>query len=115
MKLTSGLAIASLATGILAAPISDASSEGIVARAVAKKTRTDNLLFRTPLTTFHQYRNAANPSELDWTAETCGGTPYGYPFDRACQRHEFAYRNYKAQGRLTSANRKRIDDLYFEE
>jgi hypothetical protein len=39
----------------------------------------------------------------------------GYPFEPGCQRHDFGYRNYKAQGRFTDANKLRIDDNFLAE
>lgn len=30
----------------------------------------------------------------------------------SCRRHDFGYRNFKAQGRFTDANRLRIDDVF---
>jgi Prokaryotic phospholipase A2 len=30
----------------------------------------------------------------------------------ACQRHDFGYRNFKAQNRFTAANKLRIDDKF---
>jgi len=130
MKL-SGLAIASLLSGAaLAAPAAapdaslisdDASSDWALFKrqsAAIKRGRTDNLLFRTTLGGFIQYRNAKNPSWLTWSSNGCNyspDNPRGYPFLQACQRHDFGYRNYKNQKRFTSANRKKIDDKFHDE
>lgn len=37
-------------------------------------------------------------------------TAVGFPFDPACKRHDFGYRNFKAQVRFTESNKLRIDD-----
>lgn len=74
---------------------------------------TDNLLLHTPMPAFQTARNAKNPAYLDWTSDGCTDSPdkpLGYNFLPSCQRHDFGYRNYKAQGRFTEPNRKIIDD-----
>ncbi|ATY59256.1 phospholipase A2 [Cordyceps militaris CM01] len=77
---------------------------------------TDRYLFFTALPTFLQYRAQKNPSTLDWSSDGCTSAPdnpFKFPFEPACQRHDFGYRNYKAQGRFTSDGRYRVD-LNFE-
>ncbi|PHH59062.1 hypothetical protein CDD81_3827 [Ophiocordyceps australis] len=41
--------------------------------------------------------------------------PFGFPFEEACQRHDFGYRNYKAEQRFTKENRKKIDSNFLKD
>lgn len=83
---------------------------------------TDRLLFSDTLSSFLDSKRARDPSSLNWTDDGCSYSPdypSGYNFLNSCQRHDFGYRNYKAQGRFTDAGRLRIDenfkaDLYNE-
>ncbi|KAK4223794.1 prokaryotic phospholipase A2-domain-containing protein [Podospora fimiseda] len=78
-------------------------------------TITDQLIFSSTLPQFTARRNARNPSNLDWSSDGCSNSPdnpFGFPFTPACHRHDFGYRNYKAQSRFTDANRLRIDDKF---
>lgn len=83
---------------------------------------TDKLLFTDTLSTFLVAKTARDPGNLDWTDDGCSYSPdepFGYNFLDSCKRHDFGYRNYKAQGRFTDSNRLRIDnnfksDLYNE-
>lgn len=73
---------------------------------------TDRYLFDISLESFGSYRNARNPASLDWSSDNCSDSPdnpLGFPFTPGCQRHDFGYRNYKAQGRFTDAAKLRID------
>ncbi|KAK6534036.1 hypothetical protein TWF281_005375 [Arthrobotrys megalospora] len=38
--------------------------------------------------------------------------PYGYEFLNSCYRHDFGYRNFKAQNRFTDGNREDIDQRF---
>lgn len=58
---------------------------------------------------------------LDWSTDGCSvprlsdparSQPGGFDFRNACWRHDFGYRNYKAQGRFTEPNRRQIDDNF---
>jgi hypothetical protein len=62
---------------------------------------TDNLLFSISLADFEVHRAAINPSQLDWTSDGCTESPdnpLNFNFHPACQRHDFGYHNYQAQG-----------------
>jgi hypothetical protein len=64
---------------------------------------TDRLLFSTTISGFETARNAKNPASLDWTSDGCSSSPdnpFGFDFIWSCHRHDFGYRNYKAQGRF---------------
>ncbi|KAM3515881.1 hypothetical protein MY11210_000421 [Beauveria gryllotalpidicola] len=79
---------------------------------------TDRYLFSTPLPTFLQYREKESPDSLDWSSDGCtyaSNNPFGFPFEPACQRHDFGYRNYKAQTRFDSDSQYRIDMNFYND
>ena len=93
-----------------------------------RAARTDELLFRHSLSDFlaihasirdktsRQARD--DPYDLNWTTDGCTNAmdyPRGWPFVKACFRHDFAYRNYKDQGRFDKEHKKRADDLFYRE
>ncbi len=52
---------------------------------------------------------------FDWSTDYCSTSPdnpFGFPFQTACARHDFGYRNYKAAGTF-SANKARIDSALY--
>lgn len=76
---------------------------------------TDQYLFSITLPAFTSRRNARDPPSLIWDSDGCSSSPdnpFGFPFTPACHRHDFGYRNYKAQNRFTDAGKKRIDDQF---
>jgi len=55
--------------------------------------------------------------EFDWSTDYCSSSPdnpFGFPFQNACARHDFGYRNYKAVGAF-EANKSRIDSAFYED
>jgi hypothetical protein len=89
------------------------------AAAVDIPTVTDQYLFHTSLSGFESTR-AQQPynGQLDWSSDGCSwspDTPFGWQFLPGCHRHDFGYRNYKKQGRFTSANRLKIDDNLYSD
>ena len=75
---------------------------------------TDTLLFSDSMAQFQAARNAQNPPELDWSSDGCTDAPddpLGFDFLQSCQRHDFGYRNYKAQGRF-DAGKPSIDSNF---
>ncbi|WP_197038473.1 phospholipase A2 [Herbidospora cretacea] len=77
--------------------------------------RTDRLVFGIPLRDFiAQAGRKDRDRELVWVADGCSFTDDegGFDFDDACRRHDFGYRNLRAQGRLTSEGRRRVDDRF---
>lgn len=70
-----------------------------------------------PLETFQSMKRLS-PPPFDWTSDGCSfgeiSGPFRDSFNRACDRHDFGYRNYGGGGRLrlenTEARRTRIDD-----
>ncbi|MFG2877395.1 phospholipase [Streptomyces sp. NPDC048337] len=54
---------------------------------------------------------------FDWSTDYCTTSPdnpFGFPFQTACARHDFGYRNYKATGTF-SANKPRLDDAFYSD
>ncbi|MCP8711861.1 phospholipase [Streptomyces sp. AC04842] len=54
---------------------------------------------------------------FDWSTDYCSSSPdnpFGFPFQIACARHDFGYRNYKAAGSF-SANKSRLDSAFYED
>lgn len=79
---------------------------------------TDQLLFDDTLPEFITARNAEDPPYLDWSSDGCSDSPdnpLGFPFEPACYRHDFGYRNYKEQDRFTDSNRLKIDNNFKSE
>jgi hypothetical protein len=120
MKFTTALLLV-LPLAVSASPLETRFAELLFSRQSAA-SETDRLLFSVTLSAFLQARAAQNPSYLDWSSDSCSSSPdnpFGFPFDPACQRHDFGYRNYKAQNRFTDAGKLRIDnnfrnDLYHQ-
>ncbi|KNG87743.1 secretory phospholipase A2 [Aspergillus nomiae NRRL 13137] len=83
---------------------------------------TDELLFSIELPEFTARRGEKDPPQLDWYSDGCTkapSNPFGFPFQRACERHDFGYQNYRRQGRFTKAAKAQIDlrfkeDLYHQ-
>jgi hypothetical protein len=77
---------------------------------------TDGYLFNTSLTDFQALRaQQPNGDQLDWSSDGCSDAPdnpFGFNLVKACYRHDFGYRNYKAQGRFTDGNRLAIDNNF---
>ncbi|MFB8107112.1 MULTISPECIES: phospholipase [unclassified Streptomyces] len=62
-------------------------------------------------------RGAWSAYGFDWSTDYCSSSPdnpFGFPFQTACARHDFGYRNYKAAGTF-SANKARIDSAFHED
>ncbi|MGA4846183.1 phospholipase [Streptomyces sp. G5(2025)] len=54
---------------------------------------------------------------FDWSTDYCTqapDNPFGFPFNNACARHDFGYRNYKAAGSF-DANKARVDSAFYED
>ncbi|RYP62620.1 hypothetical protein DL771_009663 [Monosporascus sp. 5C6A] len=83
------------------------------------EAETDRLLFSVSLSEFLAARDARSPPGLDWSSDGCSSSPenpFGFDFEPACLRHDFGYRNYKAQDRFEAGkaaiDRKFRADLY---
>ena len=111
--------LALLATASAALPYTTANDNPlstIQTRATTCSTKaTDNLIFKASMKTFQNARKSKNPSKCNWSSDNCSKSPDkpdGYDFIPSCQRHDFGYRNTKAQKRFTKAMKKRIDDNF---
>ena len=104
MQLTQSLAL-SLPALALALPT-------LVPRLTVLETTTDILLFTDTIAIFEAARNSQSPSTLIWTSDGCSDSPdnpLGFNFKPSCHRHDFGYRNYKAQARFTDDAKNKID------
>ncbi|MDX3638958.1 phospholipase [Streptomyces sp. MB09-02B] len=64
-----------------------------------------------------QNQRAWSAYEFDWSTDHCTASPdnpFGFPFQTACARHDFGYRNYRAAGQF-DANKSRIDSAFHED
>ena len=89
--------LAALVSSALAAPTSSLEVRETAVQA------TDRLLFSSTISQFIAARNAKNPAGLDWSSDGCSSSPdnpLGFDFENSCYRHDFGYRNTKAQSRF---------------
>ncbi|KAK4149633.1 prokaryotic phospholipase A2-domain-containing protein [Chaetomidium leptoderma] len=113
--------IVCLASSVLALPAPSEADSSLVQRQTASQI-TDQYLYSITLPAFTSRRNARDPATLDWNSDGCTSSPdnpFGFPFVPACHRHDFGYRNYKAQSRFTAAGKLNVDnnfktDLYYQ-
>ncbi|EQL32329.1 hypothetical protein BDFG_05462 [Blastomyces dermatitidis ATCC 26199] len=118
MKTTFLLTLCSMGAFTLSAPTAAAPADGdlsiLTARAETPRQATDRLLFSSTMAQFTAARNKKRPSSLNWRSDGCSKSPDkpGFNFLPSCYRHDFGYRNYKAQGRFSKANKKKIDKLF---
>jgi Prokaryotic phospholipase A2 len=77
---------------------------------------TDDYLFARSLGEFGGIRaQQPHADQLDWSSDGCSASPddpFGFTFLPACHRHDFGYRNYRAQGRFTESNRLAVDNRF---
>jgi hypothetical protein len=79
---------------------------------------TDYLIWAAPLAYFANHRVARSPECFDWSTDGCTSSPnhlFGFNFVTCCRRHDFAYRNLKHQGRLTSSTREEADQNFSDD
>jgi hypothetical protein len=53
---------------------------------------------------------------FDWSTDLCSASPdnpLGFDFTLSCHRHDFGYRNYKAVGAFTAANKSLVDSAFY--
>ena len=77
---------------------------------------TDDYLYDISLSDFTILRGEKpHADQLDWSSDSCSYSPddpLGYEFTESCDRHDFGYRNYKAQTRFNEDTRLTIDDNF---
>ncbi|CAN9469607.1 unnamed protein product [Alternaria alternata] len=103
-----------LATVLGLASLAVSAPAALVSRQASLEQVTDNYMFDISIDEFITNRNAKNPPELDWSSNGCTASPdnpFGFDFINSCYRHDFGYRNFKAQNRF-EANKARIDDNF---
>ncbi|EGX55764.1 secreted protein [Streptomyces zinciresistens K42] len=115
--LTTGLAASALSLVTLVAAASAADA------APADKPQVLSSWTQTSASSYNAWTAArANQSAwsaygFDWSTDYCSSSPdnpFGFPFSTSCARHDFGYRNYKAQGTF-SANKARLDSAFYED
>ncbi|KID85041.1 secretory phospholipase A2 [Metarhizium guizhouense ARSEF 977] len=82
-------------------------------RATCTNAVTYNLIFAVSIGSFEKSCNAKDPPGCNWSSDNCSWSPDkpdGFNFIPSCHRHDFGYRNTKAQKRFTSEMKTRIDD-----
>lgn len=122
--LTTVAAVLAASTSVTALPASESPAmlarAELESRATCSKAATDKLIFKVSINSFEKARKAKNPSKCNWSSDGCSWSPDkpdGYNFIPSCHRHDFGYRNTKAQKRFTKAMKAKIDtnfknDLY---
>ncbi|KFX88789.1 hypothetical protein V495_05155 [Pseudogymnoascus sp. VKM F-4514 (FW-929)] len=115
------VAILAASTSVSALPTYSESPEMIARTALESRATTctkagvDKLTFKVSIGSFEKARKAKNPSKCNWKSDNCSWSPDkpdGYNFIPSCHRHDFGYRNTKAQKRFTKAMKKKIDDNF---
>ncbi|RYN29389.1 hypothetical protein AA0115_g5178 [Alternaria tenuissima] len=103
-----------LATVLGLASLAVSAPAALVSRQASLEQVTDSYMFDISIDEFITNRNTKNPPELDWSSNGCTASPdnpFGFDFINSCYRHDFGYRNFKAQNRF-EANKARIDDKF---
>ncbi|GAA4290902.1 phospholipase [Streptomyces violaceoruber] len=105
---------AALALGVAAAPAQ--ADTTIKPQVLASFTQTSASSQNAWLAA-NRNQSAWAAYEFDWSTDLCTqapDNPFGFPFNTACARHDFGYRNYKAAGSF-DANKSRIDSAFYED
>jgi hypothetical protein len=115
------IGVASTLIGVLGPSGVDALSERQIGR-------LDTLVFQTPLDNFRRIasRRSGIDAVFDWSTDHCsaplvGNTGRSFDFTTSCQRHDFAYRNFKKadsespqRGQLWNSSVRHRIDLQFQ-
>jgi hypothetical protein len=117
--LTTVATVLAASTSVIALPASESPSmiarAELESRATCSNAATDKLIFSVSIDSFEKSRKAKNPSKCNWSSDGCSWSPDkpdGYNFIPSCHRHDFGYRNTKAQKRFTKAMKKKVDDNF---
>ncbi|MFJ6463865.1 phospholipase [Streptomyces sp. NPDC091387] len=111
-----------LATAALSLPLALLPAVSASA-APADKPQVLSSWTQTSASSYHAWNAARNNQGawgaygFDWSTDYCSSSPdnpFGFPFQTACARHDFGYRNYKAAGTF-SANKARVDSALYED
>ena len=102
--------LVALASTAAAAPAATTTSDDLIAI-------TNQYSFQLSLPDFIERRDEQDPDTLDWSSDACSDSPdnpLGFPFEPGCYRHDFGYRNFKAQNRFKQ-NKSKIDSRLLSE
>ncbi|AKH83302.1 hypothetical protein AA958_14955 [Streptomyces sp. CNQ-509] len=112
--------------GLVAAGVTAAALLATVAPAEAAPADKPQVLAsftQTSATSYNSWaaaeanRGAWSAYAFNWSTDYCSSSPdnpFGFPFQKACQRHDFGYRNYKEIGGF-DANKSRLDSAFYED
>ncbi|GHE48857.1 hypothetical protein GCM10018785_18070 [Streptomyces longispororuber] len=106
-----GAAAVTLGTGLTAAPASAVPADK--AQVLSRWTQTDAGSYNAWLSARNN-QGAWSAYQFNWTTDLCSSSPdnpFGFPFEKACARHDFGYRNYKEMGTF-NANKARVDNAF---
>ncbi|MBL1118690.1 phospholipase [Streptomyces sp. 110] len=107
-------AVTAAATIALAAPAQAVPADK--RQVLASWTQTSASSYNTWLAARNN-QGAWSAYQFDWSTDYCSSSPdnpFGFPFQTACARHDFGYRNHKAMG-IFDANKARIDSAFYED
>ncbi len=99
-RLATGFTALALALGAVAVSAAPASA------APADKPQVLSSWTQTSAASYNSWLSARNNQAgwsaygFDWSTDYCSWSPdnpFGFPFELSCARHDFGYRNYKAQ------------------
>ncbi|MEU4159798.1 phospholipase [Actinoplanes sp. NPDC026670] len=111
---------------ILAAALSLAVVLGLAgpahAATAAEKMAVLTSFTQTSASSYNSWNNARTHQGdwaaygFDWSTDFCSASPdrpLGFDFTLSCHRHDFGYRNYKAAGAFTDANKNLVDSAFY--
>ncbi|WP_432048393.1 phospholipase [Streptomyces asiaticus] len=107
-------AVTAAATVALAAPAQAVPADK--QQVLASWTQTSASSYNTWLAARNN-QGAWASYQFNWSTDYCSSSPdnpFGFPFQTACARHDFGYRNHKAMG-IFDANKARIDSAFYED
>ncbi|WP_181787551.1 phospholipase [Streptomyces phytophilus] len=114
---TKGLVAAGATAAALLATIAPAqAAPADKAQVLASFTQTSASSFNT-WAAAESNRGAWSAYAFNWSTDYCSSSPdnpFGFPFQKSCQRHDFGYRNYKEMGTF-DANKSRLDSAFYED
>lgn len=114
---TKGLVAAGATAAALLATVAPAEA------APADKAQVLSSFTQTSATSYNNWaaaeanRGAWSAYAFNWSTDYCSSSPdnpFGFPFQKSCQRHDFGYRNYKEMGTF-DANKSRLDSAFYED
>ncbi|RKN12627.1 phospholipase [Streptomyces radicis] len=116
-RLATAVSASALALGAVAVSATPAAA------APADKPQVLSSWTQTSASSYNAWLNARNNQgawaayEFDWSTDLCSWSPdnpFGFPFETACARHDFGYRNHKDLG-IFEPNKARLDSAFYED